>query len=142
MVVSTASSSKNISVLIDVMNIELQFEELPCMWCIPNWTTDQLICIKTEINAMICKSLKVTRLLFRHLVLRYHLLWLWNQINRLELYNDYNSSFDIRLKKYLIPVHLIREIRRQGDPIHKFQSQLLLVNIWKCCVLNFSKIAS
>ena len=31
-VVSITSSFKNISVLIDVMNIELQSEELPCMY--------------------------------------------------------------------------------------------------------------
>ena len=29
----------------------------------------------------------------------------------------------------------------QGDPIYIFSSQLLLVNIWKCFLSNFSKIA-
>ena len=31
--------------------------------------------------------------------------------------------------------------RGKVTPIHKFESQLLLVNIWKCCVSNFIKIA-
>ena len=40
------------------------------------------------------------------------------EVNRLELYNDYNSGFDFRLKIHQIPVHVIREITHRTHNEH------------------------
>ena len=79
--------------------------------CIPNWTTDQLRCIEIKINTMLRKSLKATKLLFRHLILGTCSDY---EVIRLGIYIDYNSGFDFRLRNLnrLIQYNIFEDLHK------------------------------